>query len=114
MYILSWLAAVRLAALLNYHYGNIGMDYTLKRSVPQQIDPSWSNLAWDLLTAIANQASALINPNKVLAEREGFEPPIPVKVWPLSRRLVSTTHAPLDRKNVVEFMIAEGSPQSPS
>ena len=84
-----------LAALLNYHYGNIGMDYTLKRYVPQQIDPSWSNLAWDLLTAIANQASALINPNKVLAEREGFEPPIPVKVWPLSRRLVSTTHAPL-------------------
>src|ERR1019366_4102618 len=73
MYILSWLAAVRLAALLNYHYGNIGMDYTLKRSVPQQIDPSWSNLAWDLLTAIANQASALINPNKVLAEREGFK-----------------------------------------
>ena len=32
---------------------------------------------------------------KSLAEREGFEPPIPVKVWPLSRRLVSTTHAPL-------------------
>ena len=32
---------------------------------------------------------------KFLAEREGFEPPIPVKVWPLSRRLVSTTHAPL-------------------
>ena len=31
----------------------------------------------------------------VMAEREGFEPPIPVKVWPLSRRLVSTTHAPL-------------------
>src|SRR5271157_3683893 len=30
-----------------------------------------------------------------VAEREGFEPPIPVKVWPLSRRLVSTTHAPL-------------------
>src|SRR5271157_668892 len=30
-----------------------------------------------------------------LAERGGFEPPIPVKVWPLSRRLVSTTHAPL-------------------
>ncbi len=30
-----------------------------------------------------------------MAEREGFEPPIPVKVWPLSRRLVSTTHAPL-------------------
>jgi hypothetical protein len=31
----------------------------------------------------------------IVAEREGFEPPIPVKVWPLSRRLVSTTHAPL-------------------
>jgi glycine oxidase len=30
-----------------------------------------------------------------MAEREGFEPPIPVKVWPLSRRLVSTAHAPL-------------------
>ncbi len=33
--------------------------------------------------------------NKVMAEREGFEPPIPVKVCPLSRRIVSTTHAPL-------------------
>jgi hypothetical protein len=32
---------------------------------------------------------------KNLAEREGFEPPIPVKVCPLSRRIVSTTHAPL-------------------
>ena len=31
----------------------------------------------------------------VMVEREGFEPPIPVKVWPLSRRLVSTAHAPL-------------------
>jgi hypothetical protein len=30
-----------------------------------------------------------------MAERRGFEPRIPVKVWPLSRRLVSTTHAPL-------------------
>src|SRR5215469_852299 len=30
-----------------------------------------------------------------VAEREGFEPPIPFQVWPLSRRLVSTTHAPL-------------------
>ena len=30
-----------------------------------------------------------------LAEREGFEPPIPVKVCPLSRRIVSTAHAPL-------------------
>ena len=37
------------------------------------------------------------NCNKLrsMAEREGFEPPIPVKVCPLSRRIVSTTHAPL-------------------
>src|SRR6476646_4907029 len=31
----------------------------------------------------------------LLAERVGFEPTIPVKVCPLSRRIVSTTHAPL-------------------
>src|SRR5581483_10519734 len=31
----------------------------------------------------------------VMAERVGFEPTIPVKVCPLSRRIVSTTHAPL-------------------
>src|SRR5260370_15354900 len=30
-----------------------------------------------------------------MAEREGFGPPIPFQVWPLSRRLVSSTHAPL-------------------
>jgi hypothetical protein len=35
---------------------------------------------------------------KGLAEREGFEPPIPVKVCPLSRRIVSTTHAPLRKR----------------
>src|SRR5581483_3985964 len=35
------------------------------------------------------------NVRKVMAEREGFEPPIPVKVCPLSRRIVSTAHAPL-------------------
>ena len=40
---------------------------------------------------------------KYMAEREGFEPPIPVKVCPLSRRIVSTTHAPLRRKRVVSF-----------
>ncbi len=39
---------------------------------------------------------------KVLAEREGFEPPIPVKVCPLSRRIVSTAHAPL-RKAAVSY-----------
>jgi hypothetical protein len=33
-----------------------------------------------------------------MAEREGFEPPIPVKVCPLSRRIVSTAHAPLRAK----------------
>src|ERR1700722_16751141 len=37
-----------------------------------------------------------------MAERGGFEPPIPVKVCPLSRRIVSTAHAPLR----VEKMLA--------
>jgi hypothetical protein len=54
-----------LAALLSYRYGNIGMDYTLKRYVPEQIDPSWGELAWDLLMAIAHQASARTNLNKL-------------------------------------------------
>ncbi len=54
-----------LAALLSYRYGNIGMDYTLKRYVPEQIDPSWGELAWDLLMAIANQASARSNPDQL-------------------------------------------------
>jgi hypothetical protein len=36
-----------------------------------------------------------------LAEREGFEPPIPFRVCPLSRRIVSTTHAPLRAKKRV-------------
>ena len=34
-----------------------------------------------------------------LAEREGFEPPIPFQVCPLSRRIVSTAHAPLRDKS---------------
>jgi hypothetical protein len=38
-----------------------------------------------------------------MAEREGFEPPIPVKVCPLSRRIVSTAHAPLRVKTAVSF-----------
>ena len=42
-----------------------------------------------------------------LAEREGFEPPIPVKVCPLSRRIVSTTHAPL-RKRSLAWSLALG------
>src|SRR5579859_3961111 len=36
-----------------------------------------------------------------LAEREGFEPPIPFQVCPLSRRIVSTTHAPLRAVKIV-------------
>ena len=35
-----------------------------------------------------------------MAERVGFEPTIPVKVCPLSRRIVSTTHAPLRVANL--------------
>ncbi len=34
-------------------------------------------------------------PDTSLAEREGFEPPVPVKARTLSRRLVSTTHPSL-------------------
>jgi hypothetical protein len=46
-----------------------------------------------------------------MAEREGFEPPIPVKVCPLSRRIVSTTHAPLRDKTVVTFeLLAVSNP----
>ena len=36
-----------------------------------------------------------------MAEREGFEPPIPFQVCPLSRRIVSTTHAPLRAVKIV-------------
>ena len=43
----------------------------------------------------AGSACLLKSLVKNLAEREGFEPPIPVKVCPLSRRIVSTAHAPL-------------------
>ena len=53
-----------LAALLSYHYGNIGIDYTLKRYVPETIDPSWGELAWDLLKGISHQVTALVNPNQ--------------------------------------------------
>src|SRR6476620_9209873 len=43
-----------------------------------------------------------------MAEREGFEPPIPVKVCPLSRRIVSTTHAPLRKAVVGRWFLAVG------
>jgi hypothetical protein len=44
-----------------------------------------------------------------MAERVGFEPTIPVKVCPLSRRIVSTTHAPLrwDKKLSKNLQLAE-------
>jgi hypothetical protein len=38
-----------------------------------------------------------------MAERVGFEPTIPVKVCPLSRRIVSTTHAPLRVEKAVSY-----------
>ena len=40
-----------------------------------------------------------------MAERVGFEPTIPVKVCPLSRRIVSTTHAPL-RVGQIKLLVA--------
>src|ERR1700732_1027219 len=43
-----------------------------------------------------------------MAERVGFEPTIPVKVCPLSRRIVSTTHAPL-RKTVASGQLSVAS-----
>ena len=46
-----------LAAVLSYRYGNIGMDYTLKRYIPKEIDPSWGELGWHLLCTIASQTS---------------------------------------------------------
>ena len=52
-----------------------------------------------MLRAINTQNQMAIRTAVILktkmAEREGFEPPIPVKVCPLSRRIVSTAHAPL-------------------
>src|SRR5437016_12526943 len=48
-----------------------------------------------LLTGISMGITSLQLDYKGVAERVGFEPTIPVKVCPLSRRIVSTTHAPL-------------------
>jgi hypothetical protein len=42
-----------------------------------------------------------------MAERVGFEPTIPVKVCPLSRRIVSTTHAPLRMKKLSDVDFQE-------
>ena len=40
---------------------------------------------------------------RIMAERVGFEPTIPVKVCPLSRRIVSTAHAPLRIRTAIKF-----------
>ena len=52
----------------------------------------------DAAQFLSREAGDLV---KELAEREGFEPPIPFRVCPLSRRIVSTTHAPLLAKKRV-------------
>ncbi len=51
---------------------------------------------------------------KYLAERVGFEPTIPVKVCPLSRRIVSTAHAPLRAGKTLNpwFLASTSSPYS--
>src|SRR5215467_8963320 len=46
-----------------------------------------------------------------MAEREGFEPSIPVKACPLSRRIVSTAHAPL-RNVTSSYQLRVSSSQS--
>jgi hypothetical protein len=46
-----------LAALLSYQYG-LGMDYTLKKYVPQDIHPSWDTLGRTLLRGINGEFDA--------------------------------------------------------
>ncbi len=60
-----------------------------------ELEPSCGRLSPQAKSRARRGTSDLKAGREVMAEREGFEPPIPVKVWPLSRRLVSTTHAPL-------------------
>ena len=43
------------AALLSYHYGLASIDYTLKRYIPQELHPSWDELAHDLLDGMLMQ-----------------------------------------------------------
>jgi len=43
------------AALLSYHYGLASIDYTLKRYIPQDLHPSWDELAHDLLEGMLMQ-----------------------------------------------------------
>src|SRR5436309_10446195 len=47
-----------------------------------------------------------------MAERVGFEPTIPVKVCPLSRRIVSTTHAPLRIGTIKLFAVISWTARS--
>jgi hypothetical protein len=62
----------------------------------EEIMPLLNRYTKFLPTLLVKSDAANVSPlESIVAEREGFEPPIPVKVWPLSRRLVSTTHAPL-------------------
>ncbi len=43
-----------IAALLSYHLG-IGVEYALKRYVPHDIDPAWSELGRGLLRGMQHQ-----------------------------------------------------------
>ena len=43
-----------IAALLSYHLG-IGLEYALKRYVPAEVDPSWSELGRGLLRGMQHQ-----------------------------------------------------------
>jgi hypothetical protein len=48
------------AALLSYHYGLASVDYTLRRYVPKDVNPSWDALAHDLLNAMILQVQGAI------------------------------------------------------
>ena len=50
-----------------------------------------------------DQTSILVRLTEVeLAERGGFEPPIRLPVYSLSRRALSTTQAPLQRQGTIQ------------
>ena len=65
-----------------------------RKSVP-------SNVVVSSILPVRKPFPSGLNGIEGLAERGGFEPPIPVKVCPLSRRIVSTAHAPLRVENFV-------------
>ena len=64
------------------------LDLTIRKSMVCLVDSCENNRK-------GLAATHRIQKRKVLAEREGFEPPVPVKARTLSRRLVSTTHPSL-------------------